>query len=251
MTPETTPAVETPAQEIPQTQIPSTGPAADLPATEAPSPAPEEPAAPEGPSREEQEQALNVYRMLNDPKTGPHVAKMLAERFGILQPEKREEPKRPTAADYLAQSLGSEYAFLAPKLASGLEGYIQSVVAPLQEQFQRSQVAQEFSQATESLNSSTRGDYAKHESKIVELMDIMRPAPGVPIKSYLSHLYTIAKGSPPPTGAVQRTVERMTRNAQEALPPPSAATENKVIKGPALPSLQVAIEAALRGERFQ
>lgn len=204
--------------------------------------------------QKEQEQALNVYRLLNDPNTAPAVVKMLAEQLGITQPQVKNTQKEPGVAEILQQALGEEYSFLAPKLAEGIEKVIERAVTPLQQQVQRESAKVEFQTALDRINNTTKGDFNKYESKITALMDEIKPAPGVSVEKYLSNLYTIAKnsgGPPPPSQQVQQVVNRMQQNAQERIPSPSAATENRVVKGPVLPSLEDAISAALRGERFE
>jgi hypothetical protein len=225
---------------------------------ETPSPAASaEGKVPESPTVDpETEKALNVYKMLNDPNTAPAVIKMLAEQIGLVgeKVEKKEAPQAPSPADILTQALGEEYAFLAPKLAAGLDAYTKAVITPLEQRIQQNSIAAEYDKAVNKLNSDTKGEFAKMDSQISALMDEIKPAPGVSVEKYLNNLYLIAKNSSPastPAPQVQKVVERMTQNAQERLPSPSAATENRVVKGPALPSLDDAIAAALRGERFQ
>lgn len=205
------------------------------------------------PSQEEINKALNVYKALNDPNAGPQLVKMLAEQLGITQKEVKQELKQPGAIDFLKGALGPDYEFLAPKLATGIEGYIQSVLNPLQENIQRNRAEFEYNTAISTLQDQTKGDFQKHQDGILKLMDVVKPAPGVSTRQYLETLYKMAKAEKPvpPASVATKVVERMTKNAQENLPSPSAATENRIVKGPALPSVADAVMAALRGERFE
>jgi hypothetical protein len=207
--------------------------------------------------RAEQERAINVYKLLNDPKTAPGVVRMLAEQLGIVQTIQQsttEVPKEPTIADVIGNALGEEYQFLAPKIAAGIEKAIELRLTPVQQQLVQNQARNEFERAYNELNSATGGDFVKHEQKIVALMDVLKPGKDVPVKDYLNHLYSIAKGAPtpaPPSQQVRQIVNRMEKNAQANLPSPSAATEQRVIKGPNLPTLEESILAAVRGEVFE
>jgi DNA primase len=204
----------------------------------------------------ERDRAVNIYRMLNDPQMGPGIVKMLAEQLGIpLQPSTPEtKPPVPSIKDIITQHLGEEHAFLAPALAPAVEKAVQQLVQPIQRQLMESLVQNEYQNAISQINTETQGDFKKHEPKIVTLMDQFKPGPNVPIKAYLTNLYTLAKATvptPPPARQVQTVVQRMVKNAQERLPSPSAATESKVVKGPALPTLEEAVMAAIRGEKFE
>lgn len=206
----------------------------------------------EGPSSQEIEQAMNVYRILNDPSTAPHVVRALAEKMGLIQPPVTPKEEKPSLSALLSQSLGDEYAFLAPKLAPALESAFSSALAPLQQQIQRTAVENEYNRAVAELNAETKGGYGQVEQKISDLMDVMKPAPGVPLKTYLANLYRIAGGpAPSVTQGVQKVVNRMVQNANERIPSPSAATENKIVKGPKLPTVDEAVLAAMRGETFE
>lgn len=208
---------------------------------------------PEGPSPEEIEKALNVYKALNDPNTGPQVVRMMADQLGITEKEVKKELQKPTAVDFFREALGPDYEFLAPKLGGAIDQYMQANLAPMRQQIERANVAQEFNRAIEAVNTKTKGDFNKHEAEIVKMMDVVKPAPGVSTEKYLDTLYKLAKSekASAPSSQVKAVVSKMQQNAQENLPSPSAATENRVVRGPSLPSLEDSIAAALRNERFE
>lgn len=218
-------------------------------------------AQPTAPTAEEQKAALNIYNLLNDPKTAPSVVKMLAESLGLkidtpqTQQTQPTQTKEPTIEEIIANNLGEEYRFLAPNLAKAITQVIDLRVTPIQRRVDESRAEVEFNTAITKLNETSKGDFQKHESAILQLMDRLKPGAGVSVHDYLNELYTLAKGKSPistaPASQVQQVVDRMQKNAQENLPSPSAATENRVIKGPALPTLEESIAAALKGERFE
>ncbi len=212
------------------------------------------------PTQEEIQQALNLQKLLMDPKTAPSALRMMGELLGLQvspnQPAPQQnENKQPSIGEIVAASLGEEYKFLAPQLAKAFEQVISTQVAPLQTQIQQTKMETEFNEAVAKLNKTSNGDFDKHEAAILQLMDRLKPAAGVSVHDYLNELYTLAKGKSPiintPQKQVQQVVDKMKQNAQENIPSPSAATENRVVKGPALPTLAQAIEAAARGETFE
>lgn len=212
------------------------------------------------PTSEEIKQALNLQRMLMDPKTAPAALKMMGEMLGLeVAPQKQqttqEAAKQPTIAEILTANLGEEYKFLAPNLAKAMEQIVGLHVAPLQTQLQQNKLEVEFNNAVAELNKTSQGDFDKHQATVLQLMDRLKPGQGVSIHDYLNELYSLAKGKSPlvstPNKQVQQVVDKMQRNAQENIPSPSAATENRVVKGPALPTLEQSIMAALNGESFE
>lgn len=238
--PTETPAVETPSEPVAETP-------AEQPA--------EEPAQPEGPSAEEVQKALGLYNLLNNPETAPQVIQMLGKQLGLIKEPEAPRQKPPTISDIVKSSLGEEYAFLGEKLAPAFEQALNAAIAPIQQQLAQTSIKAEFENARQRLNSKTEGDFGKFESEITKLMDTLRPADGVPIEGYLEHLYTVAKyqkgAAPISRETAKKVVTKIQQTAQERLPSPSAASEPRIVKGPKLPSLEDAIAAALRGERFE
>jgi hypothetical protein len=245
--------VETAPVETPTVETTETAP------VETEQPPVETPEGEKAPADEDAQRAMQFWQALQNPETQPHVIEFLAKQAGYsLQKAQTEAAPQETAptsvGEILAQHLGEEYAFLAPKLGSALEQALNAVVGPLREEIVRSRVTSEFDRATAALNERTKGEFKTHEKEIVGLMQRIKPAEGVPLQDYLDDLYHLAKAKKAPSSSTEtakKVVQRIQKNAQEALPSPSAATDARVLKGPNLPTLDEALAAAARGVTFE
>jgi hypothetical protein len=173
-------------------------------------------------------QALQIYEALMNPSTAQSAIEFLAKQSGYqLQPVQAAPKVEPGIKELIAQELGSDYEFLAPRLGTAIENVINKALAPIQEQIQQTKITNEFDRAMADLNSETKGEFGKMEADVVKVMQRMRPAEGVSTKEFLRDAYTLAKAgkAPSPAQHQKAVVERLNKTAQEALPSPAAATE--------------------------
>lgn len=203
------------------------------------------------------QRAVDLFNALNDPQHASNVLEFLARQAGYElkapQPAQTQQVKEPGIADLIAESLGEEYQFLAPKLGPAIEAALNRAINPLRQEIQQTKLSSEVDRAISDLSTENK-DFKQLEPEIAKLMKTMQPAPGVSYKDYLSNLTHIARaktGNRVPQTTATAVVQRIAQNAKEALPSPSAATENRIIRGPARPTLDEAIAAALNGQLFE
>jgi hypothetical protein len=151
---------------------------------------------------EESKEALKLYKILKDPTNGPLVLEALAKKAGLLgknTPETKTEVKEAKKAivDILAEKLGPEAKFLAPKIGEALEEIFANEREEQQEKFQQletEKVQNQVIAATERLARETKGESKKFEARMNELALELLPSPEMSVDRYLRMLYTLASG---------------------------------------------------------
>jgi hypothetical protein len=208
-------------------------------------------------TQSEAELALQFYRALQDPNAAPAMVEFLAKQVGLnVQPTIKAAPEtpEPSIQDLITKELGEEYGFIAPKLGSAIEKVLGKFIEPLRAEQQKIAAVNEYDKAVAKLNAQTGGDFQKLEPEIVKAMEVLRPSDKATTEQYLSYLYKTVKGQniqQVTQQAATKVVEKIQRNASEASPSPSAATDSRVIDGPSMPTLDQAIAAAVKGMQFK
>lgn len=167
------------------------------------------------------DESKRLYLALKDPKTaGPIIAALAAQAGLHLTPtstkaEVKEVKKNIT--DAVAEALGPEYAFLAPKLGKAFESALEiqreEHQASLQE-IRQSQVERDVTTAYEKLARETKGESKKLEAKMAALSEEI-PIGNMTVEKYIRRLYTVATAEGQQTSARQ-TADRIRKNASNA-----------------------------------
>lgn len=207
---------------------------------------------------ERTQRALNLYAALDDPTTGPALLETLARKAGLLVQQGRatENQVVKSALDVLKENLGSEYEFLAPGLAKSLEQLIEHAVdakvKPIQE---NNRIALEKSVERET-DAEMEKFYAKHKDAKELDKEITALAKRMPfsgegrLSDYLEDLYKIATYDKREARTVEKTVDRMNKNAKGARDASVEVPESRTKTGSKLPTLNEALAAGLKGERL-
>jgi hypothetical protein len=145
-------------------------------------------------SAEDTARAKAIFRSLKDPNLAPSIITAMAKEAGILGDHTKDVAK--SIQDKVSERLGSEYAFLAPKLIPAIQVLVDEEMKKVDaklEQAQMKQVEREIDDALENINRITKGDAKKYHQKMAKLLEEMPPSGKVPIGKHLMRLYTIAK----------------------------------------------------------
>jgi len=196
-------------------------------------------------------QAIGLYNALKDPQTAVVVIRTLAERLGLDVGTKKEaKAAQQTIEDIFRESLGSEYAFLADKIAPAVERAVnlrlQEVNSKLQEQEQKA-TEREVEDALSYLNRTTKGEAKKFEGRIVKLMDQFLPAPGQKTRDYIKGLYNIAAAESREKAIQKGMADKINQNAADVGSRlQTSGLDDSRAKGPAKLSLRQSVEAAVQ-----
>lgn len=183
------------------------------------------------------EEAKRLYKALSDPVKGPQVLKALAFNAGLLSanlPETKKEEKvaKKAIVDVLAEKLGPEAKFLAPKIGEALEEIFQQEREEQQAQFQQIQIQnteREVVEITKKLNQETKGGYAKLEGRLEILATEIPIGPGMTIEKYLRYLYAIASSEANKTVSPKTLANKIRQNANDL---PSRLRTSSATGGP-------------------
>jgi len=167
-------------------------------------------------SDEDKVNATALYRALKNPDTSQVIITQLAKQAGLLGQNKQEATR--TILDIVKESLGEEYAFLAPKITPAIKAVVQEEMKAVQNQLEQDKLRQaerEVDEAIADMNRITKGDAKKYENKIAALLDEMPPSGKVPIKKHLMRLYTIAKQDDSRVAAKTERTRKASENAAD------------------------------------
>ncbi|HSX39346.1 MAG TPA: hypothetical protein VLI92_02030 [Candidatus Saccharimonadales bacterium] len=218
----------------------------------------QQPSAEEVARTEKLDKAIRLYEALEDPNVGPSVLRTLAEKAGLLGLNADKTPKQITKSvvDTLKESLGAEYEFLADRLADGIDTIVKQIVTeqlkPVQAQTQEAverAVKADVDSAFAKFE-STHKDFKEHEVAMTELSKKLPYTGDYPMEEYLDNLYKIVTTDKKEAKVIQKTVDKINKNAQELRDSSTEVQETRITKGSKLPSLNEAVAAAMRNERF-
>ena len=167
------------------------------------------------------DESKRLYIALKDPRTaGPIIAALAAQAGLHLTPQSsKAEVKevKKTITDAVAEALGDEYKFLAPKLGKAFESALEiereEHEASLQE-IRQSQVERDVTTAYEKLARETKGESKRLESKMASLSEEV-PIGTMSVEKYIRRLYSIAVTETQQTSA-KKTADRIRKNASNA-----------------------------------
>lgn len=209
---------------------------------------------------DETEAAVRLYRALKDPDIGKSIIQELATRAGILATEQGKTAKQATKAtvDILRENVPQEYHFLVEGFSKGIEAIIfqeiEKRVAPIQQTSQQALERMVEKEVDTEINDFYRRnkDAEKFRGDIDKLSTKM-PWGGpdtMPMKEYLDNLYTIVSKEETENKAVEKTVNRINKNAKDVRETSTGAQPTEVKLGSKLPTLEEAIKAGFRNERL-
>jgi hypothetical protein len=213
---------------------------------------PQEEEMPEAELRE----AKNLYKLLKDKSQQKNVIRILAQQAGLLGENAPETKKEVTAAKkdlkgIIKDKLGPEYAFLVEKLGDTLEAVLEQerqTTLEVLNSVQQQKVETETSAALSRLSRETKGDSLKVESKMIALMDRIKPSENLSVYEYLKDLYTLASSGKSAASAANRIADKIRRNAGNAADRLNSKGSGKEGKptGPEKKGLRASIEYAVQ-----
>ena len=149
----------------------------------------------------ELDNALKLFRALNDPETGPSIIKVMAEKAGISSDSTKKEVKAVTKTinDVVMEKLGPDFSVLGGKLSEILETVVPAIVAQVAKPIQERTLANEQAIAKKELGIALDASFSKYDEvpekvqrKVSALIDEMPPKPGSDPETYFDRIVKIA-----------------------------------------------------------
>jgi len=205
-------------------------------------------------------QGKQLLDLLENPETAAQTVELLANRLGVKAVAQGQTPAaaKRSVMDVFRATLGKDFAQFADVLGPAVQAAIQHGVEEKLEtvrnevKMTREQVAQrEVSSVVDNFKNDfkvSEDTFAKMNAQALKMP--MGDAYNREMKSYLTDLHAIVKGSAKQGNAVAKVVDRINKNANEATPPPTEVNETRTQRGSKLPSLDEAISAAFKGEKI-
>lgn len=147
------------------------------------------------------EQAKLLYKALKDPTQAPIVIKFMAEQAGYSKVETKAEVKEAKGeiVDILKETLGSEFDFLAEKLAPGIERILTQKLQESQEDIRARLEEQErdklSDQSAKTLTKLSREFFDADDvptdfaNKMSTMMDKIPPTEGMSVSDYMESIF--------------------------------------------------------------
>ena len=182
----------------------------------------EETTGDDGMSEAELREARNLYKLLKDKSTQKNIIAILARQAGLIESDTTPKELRAAKKDLRAivkEKLGPEYAFLTEKLGDVMEAVLESERQTVGEQLNvvsQKEVERETSSALDRLSRETKGESSKLESKMISLMDRIKPSDNLSVYEYLKDLYTLASSGKSAASAKAQIADKIRRNAGNA-----------------------------------
>ncbi len=156
---------------------------------------------PEG-DPEEINKAVQLYKALNDPQSGPKILKILAQEAGLLNTSNVTEQKKieKSIKEVLKESLGVEYQFLSDRIGDALEKILPDIAAKSTREISAKLELQERTALSKEIDLALNETFNQYDSvpksvekRFNELIDEMPPVPGkTNPKVYFNRLIKIA-----------------------------------------------------------
>lgn len=242
---------------------------------ESPAEKPDKPVEPAKPEQEKEskevnqeeqeltEQGRQLILALRDPQKAGVVIKFLAEQHGyskIETPKEVKEAKNEIVED-LKESLGTEFEFLADKLAPGIEKILKKQLAASQadirEQFKVQEAEKLRTQSASALENLSDSFFGKGEilpdevaKEMSKYMDRVQPNPTSSVKEYVEDAFHSAIGKLGLVKTDKDKKERISRNRNDASSrlngaPERVPSDDNIRGNPKPMSRQQAIQAAI------
>ena len=214
----------------------------------------------------ELDNALKLFRALNDPETGPSIIKVMAEKAGISSDSTKKEVKAAakTINDVVMEKLGPDFSVLGGKLSEILETVVPAIVAQVAKPIQERTIATEQAQIKRELGIALDASFNKYDEvpekvqrKVSALVDEMPPKPGTDPEKYFDRIVKIAaneleielKPRKIKEESSEKKQEKIVRNKRDAFSRLASEGTAEVKEGQAAPkeykSRKAAIEDAM------
>lgn len=173
----------------------------------------------------EMDDAIRLFRALNDPKQAPIIVKAMAEKAGLLEAETKKEVKeiKKSIKQVVKERFGNEFAFLADKLGEVLEEIVPSATAEKTRELEEKIAAREREAVSKEVEKALNEVYSQYEivpktvqARFNELIDEMPPVPGkTDPKKYFNRLVKIAAEETNTTLKLVNSSAKNTNNSQK------------------------------------
>ena len=157
----------------------------------------------EAAEKEEDDNAIKLFRALNDPEQGPKILRILAQEAGVLDKGNTKEEKKEalkSIKQVVREKLGTEYQFLADKIGDILEEIVPQANKKDTEDLKARIDARDKLELSNQIDSALADCFGQYNEvpkavqvRFNELIDEMPPVPGKTIpKVYFNRLIKIA-----------------------------------------------------------
>lgn len=203
---------------------------------------------------EETAKAVELYKALQGPNAIAIIEK-LAKQAKLIGDDsglgKKEQKK--AIVEVLKEELGDEYGYLAEKFGKAIEKILSQELADVQRKFSQVEEIRHKKESDAALDKFYRDhpDVKNHEKQIFDLMHKLPQGQDTDTYEYLSMLYSLAKSGKMASSSVRKAVEKMKENAKDANLASSDVAEDRVRKGPQHPTLEEALNAAVKGVQWE
>ena len=202
-------------------------------------------------SEQELLESKNLYKALKNPETRASIVAALAQQAGLLlttsgkpPSEAQTEKAAKTVQELLAEGLGKEYSFLAPKLGPAIEAVLNQERETQNARFaeiQQSNVEREVVVATGKIAQETKGASKVFEARMAALSEEI-PIGNLSVEKYVRNLYVLASNER--RTSPQKVADQIRRNAAgpERLRTSSAGASS----GPQIPDKKMSLDESVR-----
>ncbi len=221
-------------------------------------------------SPEEVAAAVNLFRALNDPQSGPAILEVMAKKAGIIEGSTKKEQKEVvrTINDVVLEHLGPEFSVLGGKLSKILETVVPAIVMKIADPTNTKVANIEKAQVMRNLGAALDTSFGKYEDvpqkvqlKVKDLIDEIPPSPNTDPVKYFDRITKMASDETgiklipkiktkdkDTTEEKTKKIERNRRDAFSRLASEGAAEvkEGKNASPPQFKSRRAAIEDAMR-----
>jgi hypothetical protein len=205
----------------------------------------------------EQEQATQLFRALKNPETAPRVIEIMAKEAGFekITTKKEAAEVKDDVLDALKESLGTDFDFLADKLAPAIKKIVDSKLAENTRDI-RDRLSQEdenkLANAADKKQTTIAREYFDAEvlpdnilDEMSKMMDKVNPSKDMSVEEYVENIFYAVAGKLHLTPTTKSSTEKANKNRSDA-PSRLASSGTKQPVGVAVGSKKMGLDEAVR-----
>jgi hypothetical protein len=216
-------------------------------------------------TQEEIANALQILRALENPDSRAKLIESMAKNAGYDLTKKAEQKAliRDTK-QILREKLGESYDLLSGDGLSAaldelVEQKVKDLTKPVLDEFSRAQQTENERKGNQAMddffkrnNIISKEDREKTAAGMLKKMEIMPATKTTPIDEYLDDIYLLVNKGKSEARTVAKTVEKITRNANERHSSgEGTGNDDRIKTGSHRPSLDEAVRAAFEGKKLE
>lgn len=205
----------------------------------------------------EQEQATQLFRALKNPETAPRVIEIMAKEAGFekITTKKEAAEVKDDVLDALKESLGTDFDFLADKLAPAIKKIVDSKLAENTKDI-RERLSQEdenkLANIADKKQTTIAREYFDAEvlpdnilDEMSKMMDKVNPSKDMSVEEYVENIFYAVAGKLHLTPTTKSSTEKANKNRSDA-PSRLASSGTKQPVAMAISSKKMGLDEAVR-----